>query len=102
MKVLVNELSSVKSNLSRILTFLDFNHVWNIISNNKKSILKSNYTHKRKLSNLIPGYTVKLTTFSHDPNKVILNFSSYVLTENEKCLLCKELRFCIAPKKIEA
>ena len=34
LKVLVNELSSVKSNLLRILNFLDFNHVCNIIISN--------------------------------------------------------------------
>ena len=102
MNFLVNELSLVKSNLSRTLNFLDFNHVCNIIiSNNEKSILKCKYTHKRKLSNVIPGYTVKLTTFSHDPNKVILNFSSNVLKQDEKSLLCKGLTFCIPPKKIE-
>ena len=77
LKVLVNELSSVKSNLLGILNFLDFNHVCNIIiSNNEESILKCKYTHKKKLSDLIPGYEVNLTRFSHDPNKDIFNFSS--------------------------
>ena len=72
----------------RILNFLDFNYVCNIIvSDNEKSILKCKYTHKKKLSNLIPGYEVNLTRFSHDPNKVIFNFSSYDLTEDEKVLL---------------
>ena len=72
LKVLVNELSSVKSNLLGILNFLDFNHVCNIISNKEKSIFKCKYTHKQKLSDLIPGYEVNLTRFSHDPNKVML------------------------------
>ena len=46
---------------------------------------------------------MKLTQldFSHDPNKVIFNFSPNVLTEDEKGLLCKGLRFSIPPKKIE-
>ena len=102
LKVLANELSSVKSNLLRILYFLDFNHVCNIIiSNNGKSILNCRYTHKKKLRDLIPGYEVNLSRFSHDPNKVIFNFSSYALTEYEKSLLCKSLRFSIPPKKIE-
>ena len=70
-------------------------------SNNKKSILNYKYTHKKKLRNLIPGYEVNPTTFSHDPRKVIFNFSSYVLAEHEKSLLCKGLRFSIPPKKIE-
>ena len=36
---------------------------------------------------------LKLTRFSHDPEKVIFNFSSYVLREDEKSLLRKRLRF---------
>ena len=44
LKVLVNELSSVKSNLLCILNVLDLNHVSNIIiSNNKKSIVKHKF-----------------------------------------------------------
>ena len=102
LKVLVNELPSVKSNLLRTLIFLDFNHVCNIIiSDNEKSILKCKYTHKKILSDLIPGYEVNISRFSHDYNKVIFNFSSYVLTEDEKSLFCKEFRFCIPFKKIE-
>ena len=48
----------------------------------------------------MPKYYDDNCRFSLDPNKVISNFSSYVLTEDEKSLLCKELRFCIPPKKI--
>ena len=63
---------SVKSNLLCILNFLDFNHVCNIIiSNNGKSILKFKYAYKEKLSDLIPGYEVNPTRFSHGSNKVI-------------------------------
>ena len=102
LKVLLNELSSVKSNLLPILNFLDFNHVCNIIiSNNEKSILKCRYTHKKKLRDLILGCEVNPTRFLHNPNKVIFKFSSYVLTEYEKSLLCKSLRFPIPRKKIE-
>ena len=62
LKVLINELFSVKSNLLLKSNFLDFNHVCNIIiSNNEKSILKCKYTHKKIL---IPGYEVNLTRFS--------------------------------------
>ena len=86
----------------RILNFLDFNYVCNnIVSNNEKFILKCKYRHKKKLCNLAPGYKVNLTRFSYDPTKVIFNFSSYVLTKDEKSLPCKGLRFCIPPKKIE-
>ena len=38
---------------------------------------------------------------SHDPNKVIYNFSSYHLTDFDKSLLIEVLNFAIPPKKIE-
>ena len=38
---------------------------------------------------------------SHDPDKVIFNYSSHVLTESEKSLLCKGLNFAIPPKTLE-
>ena len=60
--------------------------------------LSVNRPIKKKLSDFIPGYEVNLIRFSHDPNKVIFNFSSYVLTEDGKSLLCKGLKFCIPPK----
>ena len=84
-----------------MLNSLDFNRVCNIIiSHNKKSILKCKSTHEKKLSDLIASYEVNLSRFSHDPKKVIFNFSSYVLKEDEKSLLCKGLRFCVPPKLI--
>ena len=38
---------------------------------------------------------------SHDPDKVIYNFSNYHLTDSDKSLLIKGLNFAIPPKKIE-
>ena len=35
------------------------------------------------------------STQTHDPKEVIFNFSSYVLSETEKVLLCKGLNFVI-------
>ena len=94
LKLLVKKLSSVKSNVLRILNPLDFIHVSNvIISNNEKRTLKCKYTHKKKLSDLILGHEVNPIRFSHDLNKVIFIFSSYVLTKDKKSLLCKELKF---------
>ena len=42
-----------------------------------------------------------LSSSEHDLDKVIFNFSSYISTESDKSLLCKELNFAIAPKNIE-
>ena len=38
---------------------------------------------------------------SHDPEKVISNFSSHILSDSEKSLLCKGLRFSLPAKKID-
>ena len=38
---------------------------------------------------------------SHDPEKVIFNFSSHELTSSEKHLLSKELRFAIPNRQID-
>ena len=42
-----------------------------------------------------------VATSSHDPEKVIFNFSSDKLTSNEKDLLSKGLRFAIPPWQID-
>ena len=54
-----------------------------------------------KLEKLIPGYKPEIPLDSHDPEKVISNFSSHTLSESEKRLLCKGLRFALPPKKID-
>ena len=55
----------------------------------------------KKLRNLIPGYKSETSLDSHDPEKVISNFSSHILSDSEKSLLCKGLRFALPPKKID-
>ena len=53
-----------------------------------------------KLKNLIPNFTWDLVATSHDPEKVIFNFSSYKLSSSDKDLLSKGLRFAIPRKQI--
>ena len=59
--------------------------------------------HVRKLQKLIPNMYEKSITdnVSHDPDKVIYNFSNYHLKDSDKSLLIKGLNFAIPPKKIE-
>ena len=38
-------------------------------------------------------------TVSHDPDKVIYNFSNYHLTDSDKFLLIEDLNFAISTKK---
>ena len=54
----------------------------------------------KNLSLSYPGYEVKPTRFSHDPNKVIFNFSSYVLTEYEKVYFARVLGFLCHLKRL--
>ena len=42
-----------------------------------------------------------MATSSHDPEKVIFNFSSYELSSSDKDLLSKGIRFAIPPKQID-
>ena len=94
LKTLVRELSVVKEELLRSISFLDVNHVFNlIVSTNEKSVLKCRHVQQKKLRNLIPGYKPETSLDSHDPEKVISNFSSHILSHSERSLLCKGPRF---------
>ena len=53
--------------------------------------------HSKKLFDL--GFENSQT--SHDHDKVIFNYSSHVLNESEKSLVCKDLNFAIPPKALE-
>ena len=98
---MARELWTVKEELLRSISFLDVNHVFNlIVSTNEKSILKCRHVQQKKLRNLIPGYKPETSLDSHDPEKVISNFSSHILSDSEKSLLCKGLRFALPAKKI--
>ena len=102
LKTLVRELATVKEELFCTLSFLDFNHVLNlIVSSNEKSIFKCRHVKHKRLRNLIPGCKPETSLESHDPEKVIYNFSSHTLSDSEKSLLCKGLRFALSPKKID-
>ena len=55
-----------------------------------------------KLKHIIPDFTWDpVATFSHDPEKVIFNFSPYKLLSSGKDLFSKGLRFAIPPKQID-
>ena len=62
-----------------------------------KKVKNQQDIHSKKLFNL----GIESSKTSHDPQKVILNYSSHVLTESEKSLLCKGLNFAIPPDKLE-
>ena len=56
---------------------------------------------KRKFKNLLKISLKEVINDSHDPSKVIFNFSLYELSDLEKSILCKDLNFSVKLKSIE-
>ena len=90
------QLNKMKDDLRTVVSFFDWLHIANTFAD---SIMT---TIKRVLG--VQDYKVAQllgSTLTHDPKEVIYNFSSYVLSETEKMLLCKGLNFVIPPKKMK-
>ena len=90
----------VKKDLSSVkLKWIDFLHVCSLfLVGNDRTISKhQNIQDKKfcKLSNSVVG------DVSHDPEQVIHNFSTHILTEAEKSALCSGLQFALLPKTLE-
>ena len=84
---------TIKSKVS-IIDFLHISCLF-LVGNDKK-ILNVKEVHSKKLKKL--GMVAGLK--SHDPDKVIANYSSYKLSNNEKKLLFKGLNFAVPPQKL--
>ena len=68
---------------------------------NDKSILHRGNIRKWKWKDLLKISLKEVINDSHDPNKVIFNFSSDELSDVEKSVLCKGLNFSVKSKSIE-
>ena len=78
--------------------YYDYTHVYCLLLNkNDKKLKNKQDIHSKKLFDL----SIESSKTSHNPKKVIFNQSSNVLTECEKCLLCRGLNFAIPPDKLE-
>ena len=81
------------------LKWIDYNHVCNLfLLGNNKALRKHQKIQNKKFGKLSE---VSCESVSHDPDKVIYNFSSHKLTEEEKSVLSKGLQFALAPKRLE-
>ena len=88
----------LKRKLRETLGSVDYTHICFLFLNKKNRKLKHQQDiHSKKLFDL--GFENSQT--AHDPDRVIFNYSSHVLTESEKSLLCKGLNFAIPPKTLE-
>ena len=98
------ECDRIKQELQYQLSPIDFMRVLSLFSiPNDKMIRKNNKIHCKKLQKLIPNIheTGIIDHVSHEPNKVIYDFSNYYLPGADKLLLIGCLNFAILPKKIE-
>ena len=93
---------TIKEELQRTLSWLDFscNCSLFLVANDKK-ILHHDNIQKRKLKTLSETSLKEVINDSHNPNKVILNFSSYELNDVKKSVLCKDFNFSVKSKSIE-
>ena len=93
------DLQSARNNLMCKLKWIDFNHVCNLfLLPNDKTLQKHQKIQNKKFGKLSE---VSCESLSHDPGKVINNFSTHKLTEEEKSVLSKDLQFALAPKWLE-
>ena len=91
----------MKDVLHHEMCVINFVHVTSIfLVSNHKAISKIQETHRKKLYNLFLNNYYDNPVSWHDTDKVIFNFSSHVLTDHERSLLSKGLKFDIPPKDI--
>ena len=95
--LLDRDLKLLYENVKSVLSIINFHHVLNISRMcNKKEL------EQIKLKSLIPNSSWDMVaTSSHDPEKVIYDFSSHEPIFREKHLLSKGLRFAIPPRQID-
>ena len=95
------ELVHLKDSLRYELNFIDLIHITAVfLASINKIISKIRKVQNKKLSNLCFNNSYFESVTSHDPDKVLFNFSSYQLSEHEKSLLSKGLNFAISPKNL--
>ena len=83
--VVEKDTKRIKEELQGTLSCLDFSYICSLfLIANDKSNLHLDNIQKRKLKNLLEVLLKEVINDSHDPNKVIFNFSSYELSDVEK------------------
>ena len=94
---LTKRLLHLKSEVANSVSWIDFAHISNIfLRYNDNRLTKARLVQEKKLLNL-GLHTAEAT---NDPEKVIFNSSSRILSPAEKSLLAKGLNFSLPPKKL--
>ena len=83
------------------MNIIDFVHITTVfLTSNIKNILKVRKVHSKKISKLFSDNSYYELAASHDPEKVLLNFSNHLLTVHEKSSLSSGLNFAILAKNV--
>ena len=83
------------------MNFIDFVHITTVfLASNYRNISKIRKVHCKKTWQLSSNNSYFESVTSHDPEKVLFNFSSHQLTEHDKSLLSRGLNFAIPPKNL--
>ena len=92
-----SKLGLLKNHLKASINVIDYAHICSVfLISNDKILTKQKDIQDRKIIGLIKGKGKGI-----DPENVIFNFSSYVLSDNDKSLLSKGLNFSLPNKKVE-
>jgi len=92
---------SARFSLKTILSPIDYNHVCSVIETKAFKIKEHNSRKlEKKFNNLKRKFGIpKVSNLNNDD--IIFNYSHRVLTETEKNVLARGLRFCLPPKNVD-
>ena len=97
-RTLEKNFNNRKEKLRKTLGIIDCTHVICLfLTQNDRKLAHHQNIHSKKLFNL----GLEVSKVSHDPDKIIFNYSSYNLSKSKKRVLCKGLNFAIPPDKLE-
>ena len=93
---IILEMERIKSDLRMVISLIDWIHISRtFLESNIKTIKRVEKIQNYKLSEFVGK------KLQHDHEKVIHNFTSYQLSDTEKLLLCKDLKFSLPPKHLK-
>ena len=96
-KVHTKRFNQLSDTLRNKLSIIDFAHISSkFLIKNNRLLTRTRLIQEKKLIKL----GMQTATETNDPEKVIFNFSSRVLTNHEKSLLAKGLNLSVPPKKL--
>ena len=91
------EFAALTKLIKNKLSIIDFARIcWFFLVGNDKKILKVKETSFKKIKSLGLASPVR----SHNPDKIIIKYSSDQLSDIEKTVLAKSLNFTLPPKKL--